>query len=370
MSTDYTYIDRDQDLEDVIEQMRQADMVTVDTEFTRTDTYFPEVGLIQLFDGDGCFLVDPLGVESLGPVADLLADETVLKVLHACSEDLEVFDYGVGETPRPVFDTQIAAAVLGTGFSMSYQKIVEHYLSITVPKEQTRSDWSRRPLSDAQLDYAALDVIYLYQVYERQADELAARGRRAWVDEDCASLGREIAINVNPEDSWLRFRGAARMEPRELNRLRALCAWRERRARDGNLPRNRVVDEKTISALVRKVPYSREGLGHCGMSPRQIRKFGDDLIDVLDEAEQRPESEWPAPLPEASGNVSNSQLKALKGVVAERAEALDIAPEMLARRRQLEEILRGDEPSLPDSLRGWRREVIGEPLLEKAREVS
>ncbi|MDZ7686137.1 MAG: hypothetical protein U5O39_14925 [Gammaproteobacteria bacterium] len=219
----------------LVESCRQRDVVTVDTEFQRTDTYYPVVGLIQVYDGEICYLADPLALDSLGPFAELLADSSVLKVFHACSEDMEVFDYAVGEIPSPVFDTQIAAAVLGAGFSMSYQNLVEHHLSISVPKEQTRSDWLKRPLTSAQLEYAALDVVYLYDVYREQADALAQQSREQWIAEECAGLGEELAINVDPRQTYLPVESAGRMKPEELNVLRELCAWREGMAREMNL---------------------------------------------------------------------------------------------------------------------------------------
>lgn len=371
MTTDFEYIDSDSALESAVDHCQAHPVVTVDTEFQRTDTYYPEVGLVQLFSGDRCFLIDPLPLSTLRPIAELLADESTLKVLHACSEDLEVFQYAAGQVPTPLFDTQIAAAVLGTGFSMSYQNLVENHLSITIPKEQTRSDWLKRPLTEAQLDYAALDVIHLFEVYEEQVRHLAETGRTDWVAEECSLLLDALAINIDPFDMYLRVKSAARMTPEELNRLRELCAWREELARKRNVPRNRIIDEKSLVNLARTPPYSREGLSRAGLSPRQVRRYAEDVFDCIEHAEQRPQEQWPELLPE-SENVSNSQLKALRKVVSEQAEHLNIAPEMLARRRQLEELLRSgsgdDDYQLPESLAGWRRPLIGEPLLDALRE--
>ncbi len=364
---DFVYIDTDGGLRDAVSHCLGREIITVDTEFQRTDTYYPEVGLIQLYSGDTCFLIDPLPLGSLRPLSDLLADTRTVKVLHACSEDLEVFEYAAGQVPSPVFDTQVAAAVLGTGFSMSYQNLVEHHLSITIPKEQTRSDWLRRPLTEAQLDYAALDVIHLYDVFQEQAQHLSDTGRADWVNEECALMTEALAINVDPFAVFQRIRSAARMSPQELNRLRELGAWREEIARRQNVPRNRIVDEKSLVNLARTPPFSREGLSRAGLSPRQVRKYSEEIFDGLDRAEQRPQEEWPDLLPE-SENVSNALLKTLRKIVVERAEKLNIAPEMLARRRQLEELLRSGSDTggyeLPASLAGWRKALIGDPLLD------
>ncbi|XOV89320.1 MAG: ribonuclease D [Pseudomonadota bacterium] len=365
MTISFQYIDTTPDLEMVVARCRRVAAVSIDTEFARSHTYYPEVGLIQIYDGETCFLIDPLVIDELSSLADLLEDKRVLKIFHACSEDMEVFQYAIGTLPLPVFDTQIAAAILGDGFSMSYQKLVEKYLSLNVPKEETRSDWLQRPLSDAQLDYAALDVIYLLQVYERQQAALVASGRLAWVEEECALLGIDVATSIDPGNVYLRVRAAARMSPPELNRLQALCAWRELCARRLNLPRNRVVEEKALVALVRTRDPDRETLASAGLTPRQIRKYGDDIMEVLQSASLADAGSFPPSLDEEP--VSNDRIKRLKQLVDQQAEALSIAPEMLVRRRQLEELLRsnngGSGFELPAALQGWRREVIGDRLL-------
>ncbi len=367
----FSYIENTAALEQLVVRLGQCDVVTVDTEFQRTDTYYPEVGLIQIYDGESCYLIDPL-VASINVLGDLLADESTLKVLHACSEDLEVFESSIGVRPASLFDTQIAAAMLGVGFSISYQNLVEHYLNIVVPKEETRSDWLRRPLTSAQLEYAALDVIHLFDVYQRQAVSLKELGRSAWVAEECAALGGEIATTISPRDAYRRIKGAARMRPEDLNLLRELCAWREETARIENMPRNRIVDERMLLNLVRTPPGSRHDLQEAGLKPRQIRKYGDQLLDTVALASAVPAESWP-PLLAGSHVIDNKQVKSLRAIVEERAEAMNIAPEMLAKRKQLEELLRNiaqaDDPesSLPVSLSGWRKSAIGEPLLEALR---
>ncbi|MEX2365648.1 MAG: ribonuclease D, partial [Pseudohongiellaceae bacterium] len=311
--------------------------------------------------------VDPLAIESLEPLSLLLADPQVLKVLHACSEDLEVFQYSVGTLPTPVFDSQIASAALGTSFSISYQGLVEHYLGHSISKEETRSDWLQRPLSDAQLEYAALDVIYLLEVYENQRVQLLDQDKLRWIEEECAQLAGDIATNVAPEAYYLRSKHTNRMSPGELNVFRALCAWRERQARQKDLPRNRVVDEKILAALSRGGIAEPAALQAAGMSSRQIRQHGQAMIEVMITAWSLAESDFPAPLEEVAGPAKNRQLKRLKQVVQDRAESLNVAPEMLARRRHLEQLLRSasasDDYELPAALTGWRRHAIGEHLL-------
>ncbi len=370
MTISFQYINTTPDLEAVVARCRRKTAVSIDTEFARSHTYYPEVGLIQIYDGEACFLIDPLAIDELSSLADLLEDKKVLKVFHACSEDMEVFQYAIGTLPVPVFDTQVAAAIAGDGFSMSYQKLVEKYLSLNVPKEETRSDWLQRPLSEAQLDYAALDVIYLLQVYERQQAALVTADRLGWVHQECALLGIDVATSIDPENVYLRVRAAARMVPAELNLLQALCAWREVCARRLNLPRNRVVEEKALVALVRTRHPDRESLATAGLTPRQIRKYGDDIMAVLEDASVADKGSFPASMEEEP--VSNEKIKRLKQLVDRQAEALNIAPEMLVRRRQLEELLRSNADGtgfeLPIALQGWRREVIGDMLLRAVQQ--
>lgn len=364
----YHYVDNEAALVGMVAACRAHAVVTVDTEFARSHTYYPEVGLVQVYDGENCYLIDPLAVGTLEPLAPLLEDTSVLKVFHACSEDMEVFQYATSALPSPVFDTQIAAAAVGVGFSMSYQNLVSHYLGIDVTKEQTRSDWLQRPLTQAQLDYAALDVIYLLMVFNKQHAELAALSRRHWVDEECSMLASDIAITLDPDKCYLRVKSAARMSPAELNVLRLLCAWRERKARARNVPRNRVIEEKALVALARSGAGDTDELQAAGLSPRQIRKYGDDMLELLKIAQVVPETEYPEPIDDGTAiNIRNDQIKRLKQVVDRQAEILGIAPEMLARRRHLEQLLRtgvtGGEYELPGPLSGWRKSAIGRHLL-------
>ena len=369
MSIDYTYIESAAELEAAIARLRQCDAVALDTEFARSHTYYPEVGLVQLYDGEACYLVDPLGLESLAPLAALLEDDSVIKVVHACSEDLEVLQYSAGTTPTPVFDTQIASAALGLSFAVSYQNLVEHFLGIAIDKEETRSDWLQRPLSQSQLDYAALDVIHLLEVYRKQVDELDAADKSHWVAEECANLGEQVAITVSPESVYRKVKSIGRMTPPELNRLQALCAWRERLARELNVPRNRVLDEKALVSIVRTDIRDKSKLqSKAGMTPRQVRKYGDDILFLLSEARLVPEQDFPPPEPDTSTPVNGAHLKLLKRVVQDRAESLNVAPELLARRRHLEQLVRSEDLTgefrLPEPLMGWREDAIGRFLLE------
>jgi len=254
------YIEDVAQLEAAVSACLTKDVVSIDTEFARFNTYYPIVGLIQIYDGEICYLIDPLAIDDLSSMAQLLTAEHVLKIFHACSEDMEVFQHCLGALPSPVIDSQIAAAALGVGFSVSYQNLVEHYLSIVVPKEETRSDWLQRPLTSSQLDYAALDVIYLLRVYEIQKEALLAAGRTLWVEEECSQLSVGLATMIEPDAAFEKVKGLSRLNRKQLSVLRALCAWRETKARESDVPRNRVVDQKSLLIIASENLRSKEDL--------------------------------------------------------------------------------------------------------------
>ena len=355
-------------LEEVVEICLEASVVALDTEFARTSTYYPIVGLIQIFDGEKCYLIDPLSVKDMSSLTKLLCDSSVVKVLHACSEDMEVFQYALGVTPTPAYDSQIAAAIMGVGFSLSYQKLVEHYLSLQISKEETRSDWLKRPLNAAQLEYAALDVIHLYDVYQKQLVELERLNRSDWVTADCALLPKNIPTLVEPEAYYLKVKNISKLSRSQLNLLKHLCAWRERKARVLDVPRNRVVEEKSLFAMVLQNFFYDEKRQLDGLLSRgQIHKFGEEIIGVCHQASQAPGSEQPLSMSHSKTPLSSQSLRNLKEVVEKCAKELSISQELLAKRRQLEQLLRSVDKDgiyhLPESLKGWRQEVIGRPLL-------
>jgi len=365
--TDYLYIDSVAGLAQIHDACRNVDVIAVDTEFARFNTYYPIVGLIQIYTGHACFLVDPLPIDDLSGLAELLTRADLLKVFHACSEDMEVFQHALGVTPVPVHDTQIAGAVLGVGFSLGYQALVEHYLGISLPKDQTRSDWLARPLSNEQLDYAALDVIHLLQVYHKQAAALAGTAKETWVRAESENLGADIPTMIDPEVTYLKLKGLWQFDRIELNQLKALFAWREAKARSEDVPRNRVADQKALMTIVKQSLSTRHALQHqASMTPRQVRKHGDDILLIREEAGLVPEKDCPPRVLREDVPVSSSKLKQLKKVVEARARELSIAPEMLTKRRHLEALLRSGETGryeLPKELMGWREEAVGRDLL-------
>jgi ribonuclease D len=346
---------------------RQLPFVVLDTEFMRTETYFPIAGLIQVGDGKRAFLIDPLQISDWSAFSALLEDQSVLKVLHACSEDLEVFLQLTGSLPTPLFDTQLAAAYLNMGYSMGYSRLVLALLNIDLPKDATRSDWLQRPLTELQVQYAAADVIHLAEVYGLLAARLDQR-KLAWLLEDGAEQVLNLRREVVPEELYRDSRLGWKLSRQQLAVLRELYAWRERQALQRNQARNRVIREHSLWPLARTQPDNLGDLAKIeDMHPRTVRQDGETLLHLIKSAGQLPVADWPDPLPEPLPAEATTLLKKLRAIGQAEAERQGMAAELMLRKKHLEEMLRTGYPlgpyRLPESLRGWRRELMGPALL-------
>ncbi|HEX4962433.1 MAG TPA: ribonuclease D [Thermoanaerobaculia bacterium] len=371
----YLAISTDEGLADAAQRWAEAPLLGLDTEFIRTNTFYHRLGLIQVSDGGTSWLVDPLKARDLSPLAAVFRSPGT-KILHSASEDVEVFYRALGVVPEPLFDTQIAGALAGAGAFLSYQKLVASYLGVELAKEETRTDWLARPLSAAQLAYAAEDVAYLIPLYERLTAELSALGRWAWVFEDSAALLDTSRFGEDSEGAYLRVKGAGRLDRRQLAALQALAAWRDREARRRDLPRSFVLKDDLLMALASRRPKNDKDLKRLpAFDARQAERDGGVWLQLLGEAAARPEEALPPritgkPLSPAVRDLENR----LRDLVKERAAALNVPPEILAPRRTLDALLRltvgKPDPRLPRELLGWRREVIGEDLLREALAVT
>jgi len=348
--------------------------VALDTEFMRVDTFYPIAGLIQVSEGKDAYLIDPLQITDWSPFAALLENPAVTKVLHACSEDLEVFMRLTGSVPVPLFDTQIAAGYLNIGFSMGYSRLVQTLLDIELPKGETRSDWLRRPLSDTQISYAAEDVVHLAHVYKELQSRLPA-DKAEWVLEDGAEMVANLSREVAPDELYKDAKLAWKLNRQQLAVLRELCAWREHEARARNLPRNRILREHSLWPLARTQPDNLVTLARIEeMHPKTVRQDGEFLLNLIRDAGSTPKPSWPEALPEPLPIEASGILKKLRVVGQREAERLNIAPELMLRKKILEALLKSGYPNgpyqLPDSLRGWRRELMGQALLDCLDKIS
>lgn len=351
----------DAQLAELATHWRSASLLSLDTEFVRETTFYPIAGLLQLGDAEQQYLIDPLAIRDWTPLRELFADGAP-KVLHSCSEDLELLQRLLGTAPMPLFDTQVGAALAGIGFSLSYQALVHTCLGVEVEKEQTRSDWLRRPLSAAQCHYAALDVAYLPAVFAQLAEKLTALGRFDWWREEGARIVAASQAQNAPEQYYLKLGAAWRLHGVQLAALRELCSWREREARARDVPRGRIVKDPQCIEIARLLPRTAAELAAVPeLHPQQIRRDGPALLELVERARALPAAEHPpapeAPLPRDEAD----RLKRLRELVTTRAKELDMAAEVLARKRDCELLLRTG--TLPDSLKGWREAEIGAPLL-------
>lgn len=367
------WVRTDQELATLCSQWQQLDFIALDTEFIRERTFYPVAGLLQLSTGDKDFLLDPLTIKNWHPFAKLLENQAVTKVFHACGEDLEVLQELTGSLPEPLFDTQHAAAFAGLGFSLGYTKLVQHFLDIELGKEQTRSDWLQRPLTVEQEQYAVWDVKYLAQLYP-QLDALLTADRRSWVLEDGASL---VAAQQKPlvlESLWQNIKSAWRLRESQLAVAQQLCIWREQQARKRDVPRNRLLRDASILELANLQPKSLAQLAQVqDIHPQVVRKDGQNILLCIEHALEIPLKDWPQALPEPLPLAAGKLIKSLRLMLSEKAQQLQIAPEVLLKKKVLEDFLYVGFPRgpwlVPDSLQGWRRNLLAEELivfLEKA----
>lgn len=358
-------------------QWMERPFVAVDTEFERTETFYPIAGLIQICDGESAFLIDPLAVSDWSPLVAVLHNPRVVKVLHSCSEDIEVFLKLCGAAPAPLFDTQLAAAYLDMGFSVGYSRLVMTLLEIELSNEETRSNWLQRPLTPAQLSYAAADAVHLAELYRIMAPRIESAGLMSWLFEDTAEQVAAAQRIQEPETAYLNVKQAWRLKPKELAVLKVLASWREREARVRDQARNRMLRERTLCPLAQRQPDNLQALSRIeDMHPRTVRQHGNEILELIREGQQVAADTWPEALPEPLPADANRLLKALRKVGLRHAERLGIAPEIVLRKKTIEALVRTGYPSgpysLPDEFTGWRRDLMGQELLDiaNAREMQ
>ncbi|MBK6599428.1 MAG: ribonuclease D [Proteobacteria bacterium] len=351
------------DLATLADRLSSQDAIALDTEFLRERTYRAELCLLQVATRDHAACIDPLTADSLAPVLPVLAASPPLKVLHAARQDLEVLLPATGLV-APVFDTQVAAALAGYPPQVGYAELVRRMLNIELAKAHTRTDWSRRPLSAEQLEYALDDVRHLLPLHAELTEQLAGLGRLAWLAEELRPLADAGQLVVDPEDAWRRLKGLAGLDPGRDVLARKLAAWRERRASDRNRPRGWILDDAVLREIVLQVPRSTAALQRIPQMPESVvRNSGTDLLAMVAASEiaspppALPKRQRPDPALTAAA-------KRLSEVTATVAAELAIAPEVLATRRDLEQVARGDAGAAP--LVGWRRDVVGVRLLAVA----
>jgi len=360
--SDIRYIDSVESLQQLRAALEGSDWIALDTEFLREKTYYPKLCLVQIATPEHVACIDPLAIEDLSPLLDLLYNERITKVMHAARQDMEIFYHLRGALPTPVFDTQVAALLLGHPDQIGYGNLVKEVLGISLDKLHTRADWSQRPLSADQLRYAADDVVYLVQVYEQMIGRLTTLGRLDWLAEDFENLTRVELYSNPPAEAWLRVRAANRLKGPALAVLQALASWREQLAQEQDRPRGWLLRDDILIEIARHLPKSLAGLGKIrGLPERTLQKHGKRLLALVAAAREQA----PQPLPKTGfrQRLSSSQealVDIMMAVVRLSGAENELNPAVLASRKQLEQLATGNADI--DTLHGWRRQLVGERL--------
>lgn len=358
------------ELETVLAAFEKSDFVTVDTEFIRETTFWPILCLIQMAAPGVTALIDPLAPDiDLKPFFKLMANEAVVKVFHAARQDIEIIVHLGDLVPHPVFDTQVAAMVCGFGDSVSYDQLVQRITGARLDKSSRFTDWRHRPLSDKQLDYALADVTHLIEVYQHLSAELERENRAHWLNEEMEVLTSRETYDPHPEDAWKRLKMRLR-KPQELAIVQGVAAWREREARERDVPRGRVLKDDAIYEVAQQAPRDAAALGKLRTTPKgwERSSTATALLGAVNTALALPKEQMPKLpknfQPPEGSSAAAELLKVLLRIVAEKE---GVASKVLASSDDIDRIAAEGEDADVPALQGWRRAVFGEAALKLVR---
>ncbi|PZP49699.1 MAG: ribonuclease D [Agrobacterium fabrum] len=348
-------------------ELAKSEFITIDTEFLRETTFWPELCLVQMASPTLEVLVDPLakGLD-LTPLFELMANPAVVKVFHAARQDIEIIYHLGGLIPHPIFDTQVAAMVCGFGDSISYDQLVQKIKNVQIDKSSRFTDWSRRPLSDKQLDYALADVTHLRDVYLSLKAQLEREGRSLWLTEEMDILESRDTYDMHPDDAWLRLKSRLR-KPTELAILKFVAAWREREARSRNVPRSRVLKDDAIFEIAQQQPKDAEALSRLRTIPKGWERSasGTAIVETVNAALALPKEEMPkAPRHSHAPEGSGAAVELLKVLLKLTADKHGVAAKVIANSDDLDKIAAEGENATVAAMTGWRRELFGDVALK------
>jgi len=356
------YIDTETALIAFCQQITDTPWMTVDTEFLREKTYSPQLCLIQVATEDHIACIDPLVLDDLTPILDLIYNPAITIVFHAARQDLELLYLLRNVPPSNIFDTQIAATVLGYGEQIGYGNLVKQCLDVDLDKAHSRTDWTKRPLDPAQIEYAADDVRYLRDVYKLLTQQLAEKNRTHWLDEDFSILTNIETYQVDPSTAWRKVKGFGRLKGIQLAILQRLAAWREQRAISSNRPRRWILKDDVLLDLAKLAPESIDKFSMIrGLEPNTIKRYGDILLAEIKQAKSLSKEQWPVlkkikPLTQQQ----NAIVDALMALLRKFCDEQSISPVAVASRKEVERMVSG-ETNIP-LLQGWRNEIVGHHL--------
>jgi ribonuclease D len=362
--TNIQYINTTDQLVALCEQIKKESWLALDTEFLREKTYYPKFCLLQIATPEWVACVDPIALPSLDMLFDVIYSPSIVKVFHSCRQDLEIFYQLTGKIPEPLFDTQIAAPLLGFQENPGYAMLVSSLLNVNLNKAHTRADWSKRPLINAEIQYAADDVIYLCRIYQLMLQKLAELGRVDWLERDFAELANPDIYQVKPEQAWLKIRGKNKLTGKQLAIVQTLAEWREKTAQSEDRPKSWLLRDELLFDMAKLQPETLSELaGIRGINERVVNRYGAVLCQLVTAAKNRA----PISLNEKNRPAKKTQqqeaiLDILTALVRIRAEENSLNPVILATRKDLEVLMFNDDDECP-LLHGWRFKMAGRELL-------
>jgi len=359
---DIQYIDTPDALRLFSEQISGADWIALDTEFLREKTYYPKLCLLQIATTEVVACIDPIALDDLSPLLDVIFDARITKVMHAARQDLEILFNIQGSVPVPVFDTQIAALLLGYPDQIGYGNLVKETLGVSLEKKHTRADWSLRPLSQDQVQYAADDVVYLVDVYKHLLEKLNSLQRLEWLNGDFERLTSTDLYKNDPDKAWFKVKGGKRLKGTSLSVLQAFAAWREKTAQKKNIPKGWLMRDDVLIDLARLQPDSIPSLGTIrGIGEGLVKRNGDYLLGLVEDAKKKqPQQLADRELRQRLSPSQDALVDVMMAVVRISAENNSLNPAVLATRKHLEKLLVGETDS--SLMQGWRKKLIGDQL--------
>ena len=353
-ATVFEVISNTEGLQTFVKKIKGAKWLAIDTEFLREKTYYAKLCLIQI-EADGYrACIDPFNIDDMSSFSELMHDSNIIKVLHAAHQDLEILLQLTQKVPAPIFDTQVAASVLGIGDQMGYARLVEHMLGVTLAKTQSRTDWSKRPLRDAQLEYAIDDVRYLAQIYPKMVEQLESQNRLAWLNKDFAKATNPDTYAINAKERWKKVKGNQILKRPQLAILRELAAWREEKAEKSNRPRKWILSDDILLDMAKQQPNTVEQIKEIrGINPERSQKHHELWLTLISKGKETPESDWPELARSKKPNANqNALIDLLLLVIQIQAKQHNITAAVIATRKQVANMILAGDISISDDWRG------------------